>query len=54
MHTMGKKREMFVGLGWKQDIRSLGNPYVPFIPSPDYDRCAGNKFSDVHELIPFL
>ena len=42
MHTMGEERKMFVGLGWENEIRSLGDPDVPFILLPERDICAGN------------
>jgi hypothetical protein len=31
MQTMGEERDMFSGLGWEKEIRSLGDPHVPFI-----------------------
>ena len=37
MHTMGEERDMFADLGWEKEIRSLGDPYVPFNPSPKHD-----------------
>ena len=54
MHTMGEKRKMFVGLGWEKNIRSLGDPDVPFIPSPKRDIRAGNQCSVDYDLTPFL
>ena len=38
MHTLGEEKDMFAGLGWKKDIRSSGDPNVPFNPSPKRNR----------------
>ena len=35
---MGEERDMFAGLGWEKEIRSLGDPHVPFNPSPEHGR----------------
>jgi hypothetical protein len=53
MHTMGEERDMFAGLGWEKEIRSLRDPHVLFNPSPEHDIGAGNQYSDDYELIPF-
>ena len=45
---------MFVGLGWENEIGSLGDPNVPFNPSPEHDIGAGNQYSDDYGLTPFL
>ena len=50
---MGEERKTFVGLGWENEIRSLGDPDVPFIPSPERDIRAGNQCSDDYDLTPF-
>jgi hypothetical protein len=39
---MGEETNIFVGLGWKKEIRSLGDPHVPFKLSSEHDICAGN------------
>ena len=44
---------MFVGLGWEKEIRSLGDPHVPFNPSPEHDIGSANRYSDDYELTPF-
>ena len=53
MHTMGVERKTFVGLGWENEIRSLGDPDVPFIPSSERDIRAENQYSDDYDLTPF-
>ena len=53
MHTMGEERDMFAGLGWEKEIRSLGDPHVPFNSSPEHDIGATNRYSDDYELTPF-
>ena len=53
MHTMGEAKNMFVGLGWEKDIQSLGDPHVPFNPSPKHDISARNQNSDNYKLSPF-
>ena len=53
MHTMGEEIKMFVGLGWEKNIRSLGDPDVPFILSPECDIRAGNQCSDDYKLTSF-
>ena len=53
MHTMGEERDMFVGLRWEKEIRSLGDPHVPFNPSSDHNIGAENEYSDDYELTPF-
>ena len=50
MHTMEEERDMFAGLGWEKEIRSLGDPHVLFIPYPEHDKRAGNQCSDVAHL----
>src|SRR5450631_89389 len=54
MHTMGEERDMFAGLGWEKEIRSLGDSHVPFNPLPEHDIGAANRYSDDYELTPFL
>ena len=53
MHTTGEERKTFVGLGWENEIRSLGDFDVLFIPSPKRDIRAGNQCSDDYDLTPF-
>ena len=43
MHTMREERDMFVGLGWEKEIRSLGDPHVPYSPSREHDIGVGNQ-----------
>jgi hypothetical protein len=43
MHTMEEEINMFASLGWEKDIRSLGDPDVPFIPSSERDIRVGNQ-----------
>jgi hypothetical protein len=51
---MGDERHMFAGLGREKEIRSLGDPHIPFNPSPEFEFAAGNRSSDDHKLTPFL
>ena len=51
---MGEERDIFAGLGWEKEIRSLGDSYVPINPSPEYKKGVGNQHSDDYELTPFL
>ena len=51
---MEDERDMFVGLGWEKEIRSLGNPHIPFNPSQEFEFVVGNRGSDDYELTPFL
>jgi hypothetical protein len=44
---------MFAGLGWEKEIRSLGDPLVPYNPSPEHDIGVGNQYTDDFELTPF-
>ena len=50
---MGDERNMFAGLGWQKEIRSLGDPHVPLNPLPEHDIGGANRCSDDYELIPF-
>ena len=50
---MGEERDTYVGLGWEKEIRSLGDPDVPFIPSPERDIGAENQYSDDYDHTPF-
>ena len=54
MHTMGEERDMFVCIGWEKEIRSLGDPHVPFNSSPEYDIGVANRYSDDYKITPFL
>ena len=54
MHTMGEKRDMFAGLVWGNEIRSLGDPHIPFSSSPEFEFRPGNRAGDDYELTPFL
>ena len=50
---MGENIDMFVGLGWENEIRSLEDLHIPFNSSPEFEFRAGNWGSDDYELIPF-
>jgi hypothetical protein len=50
---MGDERDMFAGLGWEKEIRSLGDPHILFDPSPDFEFVVGNRSSDDYKLTPF-
>ena len=54
MDIIGEERYMFAGLGWEKEIRTLGDSYVSFNPSPEYDIGAGNQYNDDYELTSFL
>ena len=54
MNIMGKERDMFVGLGWEKEIRSLGDPHVPFNTSPEHEIGVANRYTDDYEMTPFL
>ena len=43
---MGDEIDMFVGLGWEKEIKSLGDPHVPFNPFPEHDIGVANRYSD--------
>jgi hypothetical protein len=45
---------MFAGLGWKKEIRSLGDLDVPYTPLPERDIRAGKQYNDDYDLTPFL
>jgi hypothetical protein len=40
---MGDERDMFAGLGWEKEIRSLGDLHIPFNPSPEFEFVVGNR-----------
>jgi hypothetical protein len=44
---------MFDGLGWKKDIRSLGDLHIFFNPSPEHDIGVANQYSNDYKLTPF-
>ena len=50
---MGDERDMFAGLGWEKEIRSLADPHIPVNLSPEFEFAAGNRSSDDYELTPF-
>jgi hypothetical protein len=50
---MGDERDMFAGLGWKKEIRSLADPHIPVNLSPEFSFAAGNRSSDDYDLTPF-
>ena len=53
LHTMGDERDMFAGLGWEKEIKSLADPHIPVNLSPDFSFAAGNQSSDDYDLTPF-
>ena len=50
---MEKKTDMFAGLRWEKEIRSLGDPHISFNSSPEFEFRPRNRGSDVYELTPF-
>ena len=50
---MGEKRDMFVGLGWEKEIRSLGDLHILVNSSPEFEFRPGNLSNDDYELTPF-
>jgi hypothetical protein len=50
---MGDERDMFAGLGWEKEIRSLADPHIPVNLSPEFSFAAGNRSSDDYDLTPF-
>jgi hypothetical protein len=54
MHIMGEEMDMFADLGWKKEIRSLGDLYVLFNPSWKHDIGIVNRYSDNYEMTSFL
>ena len=50
---MGDERDMFVGLGWKKEIRILGDLHIPFNSSPEFEFATANRGSDDYELTSF-
>ena len=54
MDMMGKKRDMLEGLGCDEEIENLGEPHIPFNPSPEHTNekchmlpfyCASDRYS---------
>ena len=45
---------MCEGLGWDIEIVNLVDPYVPFNPSPKYERGAAKGYREDYERTPFL
>ena len=35
---MGNERDMFEGLEWDEEIDNLGDPHIPFNPTPNRER----------------
>jgi hypothetical protein len=50
---MRDEGDMFDGLGWEGEIRSLKNPRVSFNPSPKYDIRVENQYNNDYELTLF-
>ena len=56
MDRMGEKRDMFEGLGCDEEIENLGEPHIPFNPSPERERderSARDRFRDDYVMTPF-
>ena len=56
MDRMGNERDMFEGLGWDEEIHNLGDPHIPFNPSPECERderSARDRFCDEYVMTPF-
>ena len=51
---MGDERDMFAGLGWEKEIRSLRDLHIPFNPSPEFEFVAENRSSNDYKLTSFL
>ena len=54
MHTMGDKRDIFAGLGWEKETRSLGDPHVPFNLLPECDIGVAKRYNNDYEMTSFL
>ena len=50
----GDERDMFVGLGWEKEIRSLENFHVLFNLSLEYDIGVVNQHSNDYKMTSFL
>jgi hypothetical protein len=50
---MDDERDMFVGLRWEKEIRSLVDPHILVNLSSEFSFAAGNRSSDDYDLIPF-
>jgi hypothetical protein len=50
---MGDERDMFAGLGWDKEIRSIANLHIPVNLSPEFEFVVGNRSSDNYDLTPF-
>ena len=56
MNRMGEPRDLFEGLGCDDEIANLGEPHVPFNPSPERERDERSdieRFRDDYVMIPF-
>jgi hypothetical protein len=56
MNRMGETRDMFEGLGCDDEITNLGEPHVPFNPSPERERDERSdieRFRDDYVITPF-
>ena len=56
MDRKGKERDMCEGLGWDEEIDNLGDPPIPFNPTPNHDRderSAIERFRDDYVITPF-
>jgi len=46
--------DRFTGLGWDEEIVSLGDPHMPFDPSSERERSVVKRFGNDFYLTPFL
>ena len=56
MDRKGKEKDMCEGLGWDEEIDNLGDPHIPFNPTPKrerYERSAIERFRDDYVMTPF-
>jgi hypothetical protein len=56
MDRMGEERDMFEGLGCDEEIDNLGEPHIPFNPSPEHERderSARDRFLDDYVMYRF-
>jgi len=56
MDRMGEKRDIFEGLGCDGEIENLGEPHIPFNPSPERERDEKNardRLCDDYVMTPF-
>lgn len=54
MHIMRRNRDVFVGLGWEKEIKSLGDSHVSFNILLEHDIGVVNRYSDDYKMPLFL